>query len=216
MNLEKAIATLGIPGSIAIVLLIIFAVLQLIGEFVEACGKAAPAALKLRKVLTRSIQKKKQAAKETSDTLLEVKNLLTEVNKHYSADNISKRDDWIAWVNSRAEVYDKKIEEITQLRDVLDNLVNNLAENTKTTDDLYKESCRTTIINFSHVAGNPLNIISEEEFKRVQKVYQDYEIFLAAHNEPNGQVETCYSVIQNAYKERLKTNNFLEYMRDKH
>lgn len=216
LNLDKAIATLGIPGSIAIVLLIIFAVLQLIGEFVEACGKVAPAALKVRKIITRSIHKKKEAAKETAETLIEVKNLLTEVNKHYSADNIAQRDDWISWVNNRAEVYDAKVKELSQLKDVLDQLVINLAENSKTTDDLYKESCRTTIINFSHVAGNPLNIISEEEFKRVQKVYEDYESFLTARNEPNGQVETCYSVIQDAYKERLKTNNFLEHMRDKH
>lgn len=214
MSIDKAIATLGIPGSIAVVIVLIFAVLQLIGEFVEACGKAAPAALKLRKVLTKSFRKRKQTQLDTINTLNDVKLLLNEVNAHYSADNITQRDEWMTWVNQRAEVYDKKVAELSQLKDTLDKLVLNLEKNTKTTDELFKESCRTTIINFSHVAGNPLNIISEEEFKRVEKVYEDYEKFLKERNEPNGQVETCYSVIMEAYKDRVKSHNFLEYMRN--
>ena len=217
MNIvEKAIATLGIPGSIAIILLIIFAALQLIGEFVSACGKASPAFLTIRKVITKRAKQKRAAEQETRETLKEVKALLSEVNAHYSADNIAKRDEWMNWVNARAVVYDSKVEELVDLKSTLTELAEVLKDNTATTDNLYKESCRTTIINFSHLAANPLNIISEEEFRRVQKVYEEYEDFLKSRNEPNGQVETCYSVIQNAYTERLKTNNFLEYMRDAH
>ena len=213
MNLiEEAIATLGIPGSIAVVMLIIFAVLQLIGEFIEAFGKVAPTFLKVRKIFT----KKSQALKDSTDTLKEVKDLLKEVNAHYSEDNIAKRDKWMQWVNDRAVVYDSKVEELIELKSALTAIAEALKDNTATTDNLYKESCRTTIINFSHIAGNPLNIISEEEFRRVQKVYEDYERFLAERNEPNGQVENCYSVIQEAYQERLRTNNFLESMRNRH
>ena len=210
--IDEAIATLGIPGSIAVVMLIIFAVLQLIGEFIEAFGRVAPTFLKVRKIFT----KKSDALKETSETLKEVKQLLKDVNAHYSEDNITKRDEWMKWVNDRAVLYDSKIEELIELRSTLTDIAEALKENTLTTDNLYKESCRTTIINFSHLAANPLNIISEEEFRRVQRVYEDYEKFLEARNEPNGQVENCYSVIQEAYQERLRTNNFLEAMRERH
>ena len=212
MFIEEAIATLGIPGSIAVVIVVIFAVLQLIGELIEISGKVAPTFLKLRKILKRRAERNN----EISTTLQEVKTLLSDVNKHYSADNIAKRDEWMKWVNDRAVVYDSKVEELIELRSTLNDIAVALADNTKTTDNLYKESCRTTIINFSHLAANPLNIISEEEFRRVQKVYEEYERFLEERNEPNGQVETCYGVIQKAYAERLKTNNFLEYMRDRH
>ena len=34
---------------------------------------------------------------------------LSEVNAHYSADNIAKRDSWMKWVNDRSAVYDESI-----------------------------------------------------------------------------------------------------------
>lgn len=209
---EEAIVTLGIPGSIAVVLATMFILLQVIGEFIEAFGKVAPSFLKIRKIFIRKSAQKQ----ETLETLREVKTLLSEVNTHYSADNIAKRDEWMKWVNDRAVIYDSKVEELIDLKSALTDIASALKDNTATTDNLYKESCRTTIIDFSHLAANPLNIISEEEFRRVQRVYEEYEQFLTERNEPNGQVETCYSVIQAAYTERLRTNNFLEYMREQH
>ena len=61
MNLiEEAIATLGIPGSIAVVIVIIFAVLQLIAEFIEVTGKVSPAILNIRKWIMRRAKKRQQ------------------------------------------------------------------------------------------------------------------------------------------------------------
>ena len=69
MNLiEEAIATLGIPGSIAVVIVIIFAVLQLIGEFIESVGKVAPAFLNIRKWLIRRHKIKLEEKQETAKT----------------------------------------------------------------------------------------------------------------------------------------------------
>ena len=212
MNLvEEAIATIGVTGSIAVVLLITFAVLQLIGEFIEAFGKVAPAALKLRKIVAKKLKRDKEQRLETAKTLKDVQKLLEEVNAHYSADNITQRDEWMEWVNNRAIVYDEKVEELIALKESLANLATALDANTRTTDNLFKESCRETIINFSHRAMNPMTIISEEEFRRVFNVYESYERFLQERNEPNGQVENCYAMIREAYRERMKTNNFLEY-----
>ena len=228
MNIiEEAIATLGIKGSIAVVIVLVFAVLQLIGEFIEAFGKVSPPFLKIRKLIKDKLRKNKQEKQETKETLEkvkallaekedtketleQVKTLLAEVNTHYSADNITKRNEWMTWVNKRAVVYDSKIEELVALKSAIDKIAAALDCNTKTTDEMFKESCRDRIINFASKVTNPLELVSKEEFNRVFNVYNDYEAFLKQHNEPNGQVEISYSLIKEAYAERLKTKNFIE------
>ena len=215
MNLiEEAIATLGIPGSIAVVIVIIFAVLQLIGEFVEAIGKVAPAFLNVRKWLMRKHKQKLNVERETSETLKKVQELLAHVHQHYDEDNITKRNEWMQWVNDRAVVYDAKVQELIELKDSLNSIATALAENSKTTDEMFKESCRDRIINFASKVTNPLTLVSHEEFRRIFKVYDAYETFLEAHNEPNGEVETNYALIREAYAERVKSNNFIENIRN--
>ena len=118
-------------------------------------------------------------------------------------------------MNDRAKIYDAKIEELVELKSALDRIADALANNTKTTDDMFKEACRDRIINFASKVTKPLEIVSREEFQRIFKVYAEYEAFLAARHEPNGEVDTNYSVILENYAERLKTHNFLEDMRDK-
>lgn len=215
MNLiEEAIATLGIPGSIAVVIVIIFAVLQLIGEFIEVTGKVSPAFLSIRKWLLRKHKRKLEQEKEIANTLKEVQSLLSHVHEHYNEDNISKRDAWMQWVNDRAVVYDQKVEELIELKASIDSIANGLAENTRTTDEMFKESCRDRIINFASKVTNPLALVSHEEFRRIFKVYDAYEAFLKAHNEPNGEVETNYALIREAYAERVRSNNFIENIRN--
>lgn len=215
MNLiEEAIATLGIPGSIAVVIVIIFAVLQLIGEFIEATGKVAPVFLSIRKWALRRRKQRALQEKETAETLKSVQSLLAHVHKHYDEDNITKRDEWIQWVNSRAVVYDQKVEELIELKESLDAIARALADNTRTTDEMFKESCRDRIINFASKVTNPLTLVSHEEFRRIFKVYDAYEAFLEARNEPNGEVETNYALIREAYAERVRSNNFIENIRN--
>ena len=214
MFIEEAIATLGIPGSIAVVIVIIFAVLQLIGEFIEATGKVAPVFLSIRKWAIRKRIAREKQAYETAQTLKEVQKLLEHVHKHYDDDNITKRDEWMQWVNDRAVVYDQKVEELIELKDSLNSIANALAENSKTTDEMFKESCRDRIINFASKVTNPLTLVSHEEFRRIFKVYNAYEAFLEARNEPNGEVETNYALIREAYADRVRSNNFIENIRN--
>ena len=82
---------LGIPLKIAIVLVVIFFVMQAIGEFLEFKGKVVPEFFKIRKWLTR----RKREKAEATQTLKDVQVLLNDVNGHYSADNIAKRDGWM-------------------------------------------------------------------------------------------------------------------------
>lgn len=204
--LEEAIATLGIPGSIAVVLIAIFALLQLIGEFIEAIGKVAPPFLKLRKIYSA----RKAQLQDQAQTLTAVKTLLEDVSSHYAADNITKRDSWMNWVNSRAEVYDNTIVEYRQL---IENLTNALECNTAMTLHMFAESSRDRIIDFAAEIGKNYRPISREEFNRIFKVYDEYEAFLKEHNMTNGEVETNYEFIQDAYKERVENHSFAEDLR---
>ena len=101
---------LGIPLRIAFTLAIIFFGMQIIGECLEFKGKVVPEFMKVRKFFAR----KRTEKKKNIETLEKVEKLLNDVNEHYSADNITKRDDWIDWVNSRVKVYDDSIIKISQ------------------------------------------------------------------------------------------------------
>jgi hypothetical protein len=46
----------------------------------------------------RKLKKEKQEKIEA--TLVSVETLLSDINQHYSQDNIARRDSWINWVNS--------------------------------------------------------------------------------------------------------------------
>jgi hypothetical protein len=205
--IENAIATLGIPGSIAVVIVIIFALLQLIGEFIEAFGKVAPTWLKLRKLFA----KKKEEKVANAAMMKEMKKLLTEVNAHYSEDNIKKRNEWMTWVNGRAEVYDNTI---IEYRNLIEGLTDALNNNTKMTEHMFAESSRDRIIDFAYRVSNSDCYISREEFKRIFKVYANYEAFLAEHNMTNGEVEINYQIIKDAYKERTEHHRFIEDSRN--
>lgn len=204
MNIiEEAIATLGIPGSIAVVIVVVFAVLQLIGEFIEACGKVAPTFLKLRKII-----KKRREKKQAMESALQaVQQLLTDMNNHYSEDNIAKRNDWIQWVNDRALIYDAAIkdykETAARLAEALDN-------NTKMTEHMFAENSRDRIIDFASKLVNTNHKVSKEEFARIFKIFRNYEKFLVEHNMTNGEVELNYQIIQDSYKERTLNGEFLE------
>lgn len=208
MNLiEEAIATLGIPGSIAVVIVVIFAILQLVGEFMEATGKVAPTILKVRKL----ILKRRQKEIEQAQMLIDVKQLLTDVNKHYSADNISKRNSWMDWVNSRAVVYDSTIVEYKQ---AIDKITDALNANTKMTEQMFIESSRDRIIDFASKVTNPVSYVSREEFNRIFKIYRKYEDFLKEHDMTNGEVEINYQIIKDAYKDYQENHKFVEDIRN--
>ena len=82
---------LQLPAQIAIVVIGVVFVMNLIGEILEFKGKVVPEFMKIRKYFSR----KRHEKKETAQTLKEVKQLLGDVNAHYSADNITKRDNWM-------------------------------------------------------------------------------------------------------------------------
>lgn len=197
---------LGIPLKIAIVLVAIFFAMQAIGEFLEFKGKVVPEFFKIRKWFTR----RKREKAEVTQTLKDVQVLLNDVNNHYSADNIAKRDGWMKWVNDRAEVYD---ESIKQLREALTEVMQVLKDNTKLTEEMFIQSSRDRIIDFATKTSNENVMVSREEFNRIFKVYAKYEKYLEEHKMTNGEVDINYQIIKESYEQRLRDHAFTEDIR---
>lgn len=197
---------LGIPLKIAIVLVAIFFAMQAIGEFLEFKGKVVPEFFKIRKWFTR----RKREKAEATQTLKDVQVLLNDVNNHYSADNIAKRDGWMKWVNDRAEVYD---ESIKQLREALTEVMQALKDNTKLTEEMFIQSSRDRIIDFATKTSNENVMVSREEFNRIFKVYAKYEKYLEEYKMTNGEVDINYQIIKESYEQRLRDHAFTEDIR---
>lgn len=193
---------LNVPTKAIILAVAIFAVIQLIGEIIEFFGVVVPEFIKVRKFFAR----KKQERRENRLLIQRVQALLDDVNKHYSADNISKRDAWMQWVNERAGVYDESVAELTSLKDAL-------AANNELTLDLYINVNRNRIIDFASKIANENVMVSREEFNRIFKTYQEYEDILEKYGKTNGEVEIAMTIIKESYTNHMKNHTFIEDVR---
>ena len=197
---------LKLPAAVAGAIVGILLVANLVGELLELKGKVVPEFMKLRKYWKR----KREEKREQAETLKEVKKLLADVNGHYSADNISKRDAWMGWVNSRAEVYDNSIIEI---KDNLAMVTAALQDNSKLTEELFAQSSRDRIIDFGILVADGEKIISREQFHRIFKVHEDYEKFLKKRGLTNGETDIAMRVINESYATHMREHTFLEDVR---
>lgn len=197
---------LKLPAAVAGAIVGILLVANLVGELLELKGKVVPEFMKLRKYWKR----KREEKREQAETLKEVKKLLTDVNDHYSADNISKRDAWMDWVNSRAEVYDNSIIEI---KDNLAMVTAALQDNSKLTEELFVQSSRDRIVDFGILVADGEKIISREQFHRIFKVHENYEKFLKKHGLKNGETDIAMRVIKESYATHMREHTFLEDVR---
>lgn len=190
------------PTKVGIVIILLFVIMQIVGEILEFKGKVVPEFVKIRKYFTR----KKQEKTEMQQTLQQVQTLLNDVNKHYSKDNITKRNEWMQWVNDRAQVYDASVVELTSLKDAL-------AANNELTLDLYINVNRNRIIDFAGKIANENVPVSREEFNRIFKTHNDYEAILQKYNKTNGEVDIAMRIIEESYANHMKHHSFIEDIR---
>lgn len=197
---------LKMPAAIAGIIVGVILVLNLIGELLEFKGKIVPEFMKIRKYFKRKREEKSEAA----ETLKAVKQLLSDVNAHYSTDNITKRNDWMNWVNTRADVYDSSIIEI---KDNLALVNEALRDNSKLTEELFVQSSRDRIIDFGTLVADGEKIVSREQFHRIFKVHEDYDQFLKKRNLKNGETDIAMRVINESYATHMREHTFLEDVR---
>ena len=210
---------LNIPAKIALIVIIVFFVIQAIGELLEFRGLIVPEFVKIRKYFKRKKEERKTLAQmpamfEEMRTLVgETKTLLNDVHEHYSADNIAKRDSWMQWVNDRATVYDASVGEVGKISENLTNVTEALKECTKMTEEMFVQSSRDRIIDFASKVSDVNSPVSKEEFNRILKVYEKYENFLEEHELTNGEVDIAYRIIKESYEEHMKNHSFIEDVR---
>lgn len=117
--------------------------------------------------------------------------------------SIAKRDAWMKWVNDRAVVYDQSIEVLKEEMD----------KNTEITMSLYIESKRSSIISFASYCVCPDNPVTREQFKRVFRIYAEYEEIIKDNDLQNGEVDIAIRIIREAYENCLRNGLFVEDVR---
>lgn len=197
---------LNIPAKIALIIIGVFFVIQIIGEILEFKGKVVPEIVKVRKYFKRKKLEKQEAAKrleEMYELNKDVKVLLNDVNAHYSADNIAKRDSWMQWVNDRAVTYDTFIKEMGD----------KFADVVKVLEEVFVQNSRDRIIDFATKVSDENSIVSREEFNRIFKVHKKYEDFLEERKLTNGEVDIAHRIITDSYEGHMRNHTFVEDVR---
>jgi sugar-specific transcriptional regulator TrmB len=198
-DLLKGIEFLGIPATIAVILVGLYLIINIIGCILDFKGKVVPEIINFRRYLRRRKEEKEKQAK-----LLErLAAKLESFEGHYSPEKIAQRNEWMDWVNKRAEVYDASVKELTKFKDTL--------EVTKElTLDLYINVNRNRIIDFANQVVNEDVPVSREAFNRIFKVYNEYEEILEKYGKTNGEVEVSIRIIRESYEAHMRNHTFIE------
>lgn len=200
---------LGIPNTIAIALVIVFFVLQIIGELLEFKGKAVPEALKVRKYFVRKKDERETLKKIpglVSDMKADMTNMserFDEFTAHYKADNIDQRNDWILKVNQHLADSERKFGDIHK----------QLETTSEITLKILINNHRKEIIEFASYVADEKHPVTKEQFNRVFKLYDEYEKIISQHGLTNGEVTISHRIITEAYENHLKNHSFIEDIR---
>lgn len=190
---------LNIQSQIAIALIAVLFVLQLIGEFLNFKGKAVPEIMSIRKYFARKKSERK-VIRELPDTIQDLKDIVNNINEHYSTDNISKRDKWIDSVNNKLMMEDKLVRDLDKKLD----------EANKDIVSILVDSKRDTIIDFASKVSNSNALVTKEQFNRIFKLYKEYEDLISNNGLTNGEVDIAYRIIVESYEEHLSNHTFIE------
>lgn len=204
---------INIPAKVIIVLAITFLIMQAIGETMEFFGKVAPGFMKVHK---RYMEKKREAMRkerereerdrqmqalleDAKNMLKETKEFMADVRSHYDDDNIAKRDGWM-----------HDVDEDRSLVHALEKIILKMQEHLL---KLRIEAMRSEIIAFATRVVDENCLVTREQYRRIFKLYDDYEKLLAENGMENGEIDTNYRIINESYEHRLVNHSFLEDIR---
>ena len=193
---------LNLPTKVVMVLVGVFFVMQIIGELLEFRGKVVPEYFKIRKYIKRK-KDDREAMRQVPETLKEVRELLDNVNKHYSEDNIALRDQWIKDVNEKLEIHDQWKEKFDEKLD----------RNNQITLDLLIDHKRDKIISFANRVIDEKIPVTREEYNRIFKLYNEYEDIIKQNGRTNGEVEIAHRIITESYENHMRNHTFVENIR---
>lgn len=189
-DLLKGIEYLGIPMTVAVILVSIWLVLHIVGFILDIKKKAVPEIINIRGYIRRK--------KEDKQMIKECKELLAEFNSHYNKDNITKRNDWMNGVNNNIKNNDTLIEKLdgkidkllaaneevkTELNQVKSNVLENEADRLRSELFDCGNRCRRNIR------------LHPEEWEHIKVVYTKYSDVL----HQNGPGEAEFNFITDYY-----------------
>ena len=189
----------NLPEGKLFALMLIFGIMQGVGEILEFKGKVVPEFMKIRKYFARK-KSEKEAIQKVPSVLKNVEDLLYSVDRHYSSDNISMRDNWMKMVDSN-------IDEIHQW---MQEMSTKLDKNNEDTLAIRIDNMRNTIIDFAAYVGGETNQVTREQFNRIFKMYDEYEEIITANGLTNGEVDIAIRIVQESYEKHLRKHNFIE------
>lgn len=210
---------LNTPTSIVAIIVGVFLVIQIIGEILEFKGKVVPEFIKIRKYFVRKKIERQAFSKvavlldeynQMTHTISEVHRLLNDIDKHYSKDNIAMRDGWMKEVNEHISESDRRRKEQDSL---MRELNEKLDKNNADTLSLLIDSKRNKIIDFASDVINENYPVTREQFKRIFKIYEEYEDIIKQNGLTNGEVDIAYRIITEAYEKHMRTHTFIEDIR---
>lgn len=189
----KGIEFLGVPAWIAITIVGILLVIEIIGCILDFKGKVVPEIINIRGHLRRKREEKEEAerkAKETAETLAEVKQLLSDVNSHYSKDNITKRNDWMNGVDKSVRDNDKLIQsldgKIDKLLETNESLKNQLDQVKSNVLDNEADRLRSELFDCGNRCRRNIRL-HPEEMEHIRAVWNKYSNTL--HQNGSGEKE---------------------------
>lgn len=209
----------SMPVSVVVGLMILFGLLQGIGEILEFKGKVVPEIMKIRKYFKRKKEERIALGKMTelaneypqmAETIREVKRLLADFDKHYGDDNIAMRDKWMQEVNEHiANSDERRREQDALMRELNDKL----DKNNDVTLSILIENKRSAIIDFASKVIDETYPVTREQFNRAFKTYREYEAIIEEHELTNGEVDIAIHIIQESYEQHMKRHTFIEDVR---
>jgi uncharacterized protein (DUF3084 family) len=204
----QGIEFLGVPAWIAVAIVGILLVIQIIGCILDFKGKVVPEIINIRGHLRRKREEKEEAerkARETAQTLVEVKKLLSDVNSHYNKDNITKRNEWMNGVDKSVRDNDKliqtldgKIDKILAANDKLkeqnENLNKQLVQVKSNVLENEADRLRSELFDCGNRCRRNIRL-HPEEMDHIRDVYHKYSDVL----KQNGPGEKEFNFITDYY-----------------
>ena len=176
---------MGVPGAIVSAIASVLLVAGAIKEFTNSFSTFKKV-FNWIKGIKKRIKEKKETREKLAQSLLDAQKIIKDFSAHYSEDNISQRNNWINWVNSQAEDYNKTLESI-------DNTLSSLKEKLDKTTNLAEETSlnqkRLSVLEFAARVNNPRYDYSKEYFLKMKKIIEEYETYIEENNISNGEID---------------------------
>ena len=210
---------LNAPSKVIGAVLLFLVITNIIGEILELKGKVVPEFIKIRKYFARKKKERIALSKVTdvldehgqmAQTISNVERLLSDIDKHYSQDNIAMRDGWMKEVNEHiVESEARRKEQDSLMRELNEKLDKNNA----VTLSILIENKRNSIIDFASKVIDESYPVTKEQYNRIFKIYEEYEDIIKENGLTNGEVDIAIRIIRESYEKHLKNHTFIEDVR---